>query len=329
MERLLDTSTTFLTLLVELVVLFLAVSFAITLLTRRIGLDRVGRWMGGGALIGALKGIGLGFATPFCTYSAIPMLVGLRQASVRVSTTVGFLLAAPILDPFLFAAFALLFSPAMALTYTVATFAGVLIAALLADATRLDLFHPLKVMAAARAESEAACGEAEPGAEATACETSQPAACSADNGADGEEASPWQGWRQEARGAWQAATDLTRSMKWHIVGAVALAALVIGYVPNDLLLKVAGPERMLAIPAAALIGVPFYVSVEALAPVGAALAAKGMSVGAVFALTIAGAGVNIPEFALLTKIMTKRGMAALVGSVFGVAVVGGYVVQFL
>ena len=99
MDRLTSVLVTFVTFLSELVVLFLVVSFTITLLTRWVGLDRVSRWMGGGPVQSALKGIALDFATPFCTYSAIPMLVGLRQADVRTASTVGFLLAAPVLDP--------------------------------------------------------------------------------------------------------------------------------------------------------------------------------------------------------------------------------------
>ena len=329
MERLLETATTFLTLLTELVVLFLLVSFAVALLTRWIGLDRVGRWMGGGSLLGALKGIGLGFATPFCTYSAIPMLVGLRQANVRLSTTVGFLLAAPILDPLLFAAFAVLFSPAMALAYTGITFVGVLAVALLADASGMDEFRPLETVDALQSESATACTSGAVGDDNTESGAACGSARADHPGATPSEDSAWQGWRQEVRKAGNAAIELTRGMAGHIVGAVLIAALVIGYVPEDLLLSVAGPERAFAIPAAALIGVPFYISVEALAPIGAALAAKGMSVGAVFALTVAGAGVNIPEFALLAKLMTTRGMVALAGAVIGVAVFGGYLMQAL
>lgn len=308
MDRLIETLVTFAILLSELVVLFLGVSFAVTLLTRWIGLRRVGNWMGGSSLLGALKGIALGFATPFCTYSAIPMLVGLRQAGVRVSATVGFLLAAPVLDPLLFAAFAVLFSPTMAVTYSAVTFAGVLAVAVAADTTGIDEFRPLEIMGAARRDA------------------------SCDGG--GESCAPtegtgWEGWRPEARDAWREAVGLTRSMAWHIVTAVGIAALVMGYLPKNLLLNVAGPDRWFAIPTAAMVGVPFYVSVEALAPIGAALASKGMSVGAVFAMTIAGAGVNVPEFALLSKILTRRGIVALVGAVFTVAVAGGYVMQVL
>lgn len=363
MDRLSSVLVTFVTFLSELVVLFLAVSFAVTLLTRWIGIDRVGRWMGGGPLAGALKGIALGFATPFCTYSAIPMLVGLRQAGVRQAATVGFLLAAPVLDPLLFAAFAVLFSPGMALSYSLITFAGVLAMAVLADAAKLHAFRPLRAAQAAADDAACSTASAEATAEAPAAEASAagssatgasavggsgdasspsdapptPASCAVDGdecasgpaveAADDEPA--WRGWRPEARHAWREAVDLTRGMAGHIVGAVAIAALVMGYLPEGLLLDVAGPERWYAIPAAALVGVPFYVSVEALAPVGAALASKGMGVGAVFALTIAGAGVNVPEFALLSRLVTRRGLVGLVGAVFTVAVAGGFAMQML
>jgi uncharacterized membrane protein YraQ (UPF0718 family) len=325
--------------------------------------------MGGGPLLSALKGIILGFVTPFCTYSAIPMLVGLRQAGVRVAGAVGFLLAAPVLDPLLFAAFAVLFSPWMATTYSGVAFVGVLSVSLLADWTDLDEFRPINAATSGTARktscttssSDSSSNSAENAVAGKICSTSFPVPAgppaSVGEGAAGEEivdqacdAKPdgasdearstdstsgplegegWRGWRAESKDAWQEAVALTRGMAWHIVGAVAIAALVMGYLPEDVLLKVAGPDRWYAIPAAALVGVPFYVSVEALAPVGAALASKGMSVGAVFALTIAGAGVNVPEFALLDKLLTRRGLVGLVGAVFTVAVAGGFVMEVL
>jgi uncharacterized membrane protein YraQ (UPF0718 family) len=339
MDRLTSVLVTFVTFLSELVVLFLAVSFAITLLTRWIGLDRVSRWMGGGPLQSALKGIALGSATPFCTYSAIPMLVGLRQAGVRTAGTVGFLLAAPVLDPLLFAAFAVLFSPWMATSYSVVAFSGVLSVSLLVDWAGVDEFRPLNaatssVSGSAPAENSCSTGiSASTGTEAVAREErpgdSGEASCSTGPTLEPGEDNDWKGWRAESKDAWQEAVSLTRGMAWHIVGAVAIAALVMGYLPENVLLSVAGPDRWYAIPAAALVGVPFYVSVEALAPVGAALASKGMSVGAVFALTIAGAGVNVPEFALLDKLLTRRGLVGLVGAVFTVAVAGGFVMEML
>ena len=287
-----------------------------------------------------------------------------RQDGVRLSTTVGFLLAAPVLDPLLFAAFAVLFSAAMAISYSLITFAGVLAVAVLAGAARTNVFRSLGKLSEDVAEASCSTalevpseqGPEEPvsaGAESISSEpTSSTRASStgpdcepAGSGASEATCRPalladdpvdssggeagWRGWRSEAQRAWQEAVDLTRGMAWHIVGAVAIAALVMGYLPEDLLLSVADPERWYAIPAAAMVGMPFYVSVEALAPVGAALASKGMSVGAVFALTIAGAGVNVPEFALLSKLLTRRGLLALVSAVFAVAVAGSFAMQAL
>ncbi|MYJ80621.1 MAG: ArsR family transcriptional regulator [Acidimicrobiaceae bacterium] len=70
-------------LIAEMVALLLAVTFGVTLLQRRLGDATIRRWMGGPPKRAALKGRAVGFITPFCTYSAIPVLVGMRQAGVR------------------------------------------------------------------------------------------------------------------------------------------------------------------------------------------------------------------------------------------------------
>jgi uncharacterized membrane protein YraQ (UPF0718 family) len=88
-------------LIAELAVLFLTVAFMVHLFQRRLGEERLRRWMGGRPSISALKGIGVGFITPFCTYSAIPMLVGMRRAGVPPAGYVAFIVAAPVLDPVL------------------------------------------------------------------------------------------------------------------------------------------------------------------------------------------------------------------------------------
>jgi len=57
---------------VELIVLFYTVSFGMELIQRRLGPDRLRVWMCGKPTTAALKGIAIGFVTPFCTYPAIP-----------------------------------------------------------------------------------------------------------------------------------------------------------------------------------------------------------------------------------------------------------------
>jgi len=126
-------------LLAELLVLFLAVSFAIHLVQRRFGPERVRRWMGGAPVTAALKGIAVGFATPFCTYSAIPMLVGLGQAGVPSAGYVAFVSAAPVLDPVLFGALVIIVGLPAASVYMVVAFVGAMTLALVAQRLGVEL----------------------------------------------------------------------------------------------------------------------------------------------------------------------------------------------
>ncbi|MCA1787431.1 MAG: permease, partial [Desulfobacteraceae bacterium] len=70
--------------------------------------------------------------------------------------------------------------------------------------------------------------------------------------------------------------------------------------------------------------VPLYIRAESAIPIGLALAEKGMSMGAVIALIIGGAGMAIPEMTMLAGIFKKRLVASFVFVVFATAVIGGY-----
>ena len=113
-------------LVAELAALFFGVAFLVHLLQRRMGPERIKAWMGGPPVISALKGIAVGFVTPFCTYSAVPLLVGFRQADVPPAGYVAFIAAAPVLDPVLFGALVLIVGLDIALVYLAVAFAGAL-----------------------------------------------------------------------------------------------------------------------------------------------------------------------------------------------------------
>ena len=75
-----------------------------------------------------------------------------------------------------------------------------------------------------------------------------------------------------------------------------------------------------------VLGAPFYVSTESFLPVAAALHTSGMGLGAVFALVISAAGVNLPELALLARLMRPSLLAAYVTAVVGMAITAGYLI---
>ncbi|CAN5202930.1 permease [soil metagenome] len=296
--------------LAELVLLFVAVSFLVALADRRLGADRIRRWMGGGPLAGALKGVALGVVTPFCSYSTIPVLVGLLDAEVRLATAAAFVVASPVLDPLLLAAIALLFGSAPAAGYAAVTATGALLAGLVAD----------RLVAVARPTPELVTLVPRGVTEVTSD------GCRA---GDRGRPPPWRGLRAESRDAWRSALATTRALLPSVVAAVLVGAVVSVAIPPNVLARLAGPGNPLAVPAAALLGVPLYVGAEALLPVGVALLDKGVGLGPVFALLIAGAGVSLPELGMLAGILGPRLVAALVAVVFAVAVAGGLLIPLV
>lgn len=302
-------------LLAEMVALLLGVTFAVALLQRRLGDDTIRRWMGGPPRRAALKGIALGFVTPFCTYSAIPVLVGMRGAGVRPAGYAAFIFAAPVVDPALVGVLALVVGPSGAALYVATAFAAAFLLALIVDAVDVTA-HLKPVLAVPYAPAAAASAPAGP----------PPPVTSPSPSADPE---PWGGWRRETAAAWCRALALLRSMAWLMAVGVGIGVAISVLVPADAIVDIAGAGNPLAVPAAAAAGVPLYFSTELLLPIGDALHVGGAGTGTIVALVIAGAGANIPEFALLTKVARGRLVVAFFAYVFTVAVAAGVVTDLL
>jgi uncharacterized membrane protein YraQ (UPF0718 family) len=282
-------------LLVELLLLFLVVAFVIELGRRRFGPDRIRRWMGGPPVLSALKGIAIGFVTPFCTYSAIPMLIGLRRAGVPPAGYVAFLTAAPVLDPVLFGALALIVGLPVAIVYSVVAFGAAMILALTAQ--RMGIEHLLKTPDAHPA----------PGS--------------------GLEPRSWQGWTAEAAAASRHSAGLLRSIGVLLVIGVLVGLVIESAVSPSDVAAVTGGNAAWSIPIAAALGTPLYFSTSLFVPIAHSLGRAGLGIGAVVALTISGAGANIPEFVILTRLAAARLIAVFCLYVFGVALVGGLIAQ--
>ena len=285
----------------ELLVLFLGVSFGLALLRRWLGDDRLRLLMGVSPAGAALRGIAIGFITPFCTYSAIPVLVSLRQAGVPPAGYVAFIVAAPVLDPILFGALAIIVGIPAALLYLLVAFAAALMLALLAE--RVDLNRFMKPLAAAGVD---------------------PAA-----GPEGSAPTPWQGLRIEWRPAMVASRALLRTMLPLLVLGIAIGMAITAFLPPETVARFPGLSSPAAIPAAAAVGIFFYINTELFVPIADALGSAGVGVGAIVALTIAGAGANVPEFVILARLTTRRVLAAFGSYVFAVAIAGGALVQLL
>ncbi|MDD4588443.1 MAG: permease, partial [Heliobacteriaceae bacterium] len=107
-----------------------------------------------------------------------------------------------------------------------------------------------------------------------------------------------------------------------------IGALIYGFMPQDLLGRVAGPDNFFAVPIAAVIGIPMYIRAESIIPIGMTLLGKGMAMGTVAALVIGGAGASIPEVTLLASIFKPRLVGAFVVVILVIACITGYVFNF-
>jgi uncharacterized membrane protein YraQ (UPF0718 family) len=310
-------------LVLELATLFFGVAFAVHIAQRWLGEERLRRWMGGTPVVSALKGIAVGSVTPFCTYSAIPMLVGLRRAGVPPAGYVAFIVAAPVLDPVLFGALVIIVGIEASIVYVGVVFSAALGLAVLAQQLNVERFlKPVRQEVLVGGGAAPGSGRDLPGCEAPretpGCDTPRDVP---------DRAGPWRGLADETRDAGRGAIRLLRSMSPVLLIGVGLGVVIELVAPTDLVASIAGDGNGLAIPIAAGLGTPLYVNTGLFVPLADSLAAVGVGVGAIVALTIAGAGANIPEFVLLGKVARAPALLTLVGYVFTVAVVGGVLAQ--
>lgn len=354
-ERLLETLTLFGSLLASLLVLFVPITIGLVLLQRWLGDDRLARLLGGDRLLPALvKGTLLGAVTPFCGCSTIPLLLGLLRARVRFAGVAAFMLASPLLNPYLLGVVALLFGG-----QTMAVYAAVAVATSMGlgavwELAGLDRFlQPTVLRSGARRPEDPARGAgggAEPvvptvmpatvatapgGGElvvvsapandgSATCGTGPQSGCGTPVGdppADG--ARLWAGWRAELVDAWSATVELLRPMLRPMLLGVAIGALLYGVVPEGWLAQVLGTTTWWSLPLAAVLGLPLYLRGEAAFPIGAGLLAAGVGEGPMFAMVIAGMGASLPEVTILSGIFQRRLLAAFLASVFATAIVGG------
>lgn len=279
----------------ELVLLFVGITFLVGLLQAYIPEERIrsvlaGRRQGVGNVIGA----GFGALTPFCSCSTIPILLGLLDIGVPFGVCMSFLLASPLLNPVILALLVALVGIVPTAVYAALTFtAAVVLGALLG---RFGYARYVKdVMVEGRPE---------------------PCGCNSSHGT-------------RIHAAFSFAVSLFRQVFPYLLLGAGIGAFIYGFIPGDLIVSLAGPDNPLAIPVAAVIGIPMYIRAETLIPVSAVLLEKGMGIGAVMALIIGGAGASIPEVTLLAAIFERRLLAAFVAAILGAAVLAGVAFQAL
>jgi len=288
---------------IELILLFIIISFIVALLQRYISKDTIKSVLtkprrGLQNVIGA----GLGALTPFCSCSTIPILVGLFKSGAPFGATISFLIASPLLNPMILIMFLKFFGLKVTLIYFSFTFLFSVAMGFVLE--KLGMSSQVKNVTI--------------------------------EGQGHEEITfdKLKGSRSERHKcvfkiAAKDTVGLFVKVIPFLIFGTSVGAFIYGFVPEEFIAKYAGPTNVLAVPTAAIIGVPMYVRTETMIPIAKAFGASGMSIGAIMALVIGGAGASIPEVTLLNTIFKKKMVIVFVLSIFTVASVTGLIFNLI
>jgi len=347
----------------ELVLIFIAVSFLIGVLMEYLPPSRIREFLSNRfTWVQYLLGAGLGAVTPFCSCSTVPITAGLLKGGVPFGPTMAFLFSSPVLNPVIIALLFSLLGYKVTAVYVVVTFFGSMVtAALLSklgmerqvkplmdfqtacctegvkrDAAPMGILptapaccspesgQPVDFIVLPTLETRGGCCAEETGKMAQ--KLAEGSCCSVDFEADGSAGIPF---KEKMKRASLSAVDTFKGVFWFLLLGAAIGSFIYGFFPQDLVVRLAGPDQPWSIPIAAGIGVPMYIRAETVIPISAALVGKGMGVGTVLALIIGGAGASIPEMILLGSMFKKKLVFAFALNVFVIAIVAGYLVDLL
>ena len=286
----------FLVIMAELSVLFLGISAVIALAFMYIPKDKINHWIGGKGLWGNIMGVLFGAVTPFCACSTVPMTLGFLQAGVPFGAVMSFVISSPLMDPLIFSLLVAFLGWKVALGFFFLTSAFAVVFGVLLE--KLGWADQVKNVQMKKIGPDP------------------------DNGVP-------EGFKNRLRAAVFKAWGDFQSVFIYMIVGVGIGAAIYGYLPEDLLAKIAGAGHPLSVVIVALISMPLYLRVESAIPIGLALMEKGASIGAVIALIISGAGIAIPELTMLAGIFKKKIIIGFSIIVFVSAVLSGLIFNLL
>jgi hypothetical protein len=226
----------------------------------------------------------LGVLTPFCSCSSVPLFIGFVSAGIPLGVTFSFLIAGPMVGP---VGLGLLFGLVgwkitviyLVFGFTIATLAGWVMGRMGLERYLQDWVRELNAGAA--------------------------------NGLPEERMSMVDRIRV---GIDQVKEILGKVWIWVVVG-ISIGALIHGYVPEAVMLRIMGGEAWWSVPAAVAVGVPMYTNAAGVIPIVEALLGKGAALGTTLAFMMSVIALSLPEMIILKQVLTLRLIAIFIAVV--------------
>lgn len=242
--------------------------------------------------IGNILAALLGIVTPFCSCSAVPLFIGFVEAGVPLGVTFSFLISSPMVNEVAVVLLWGLFGWKIALIYMgtgllVAIIAGMIIGKLKLEKWVEEYVYKIKSLGATADIAR-------------------------------------QTFKDRIVYARENTTDILKKVWAYVIVAIGIGGFIHGYVPEDFLVRYAGPQNPFGVPIAVALGVPLYSNAAGVIPIVYALMEKGMSMGTVLAFMMAVTALSLPEMIILRKVL-KVNLLAVFVSIMTVTIIGvGY-----
>ncbi len=280
-----DVFQSFISIALELTLLFVGISFLINLLQGLVPYEKMERLMERShPLSSALVALGFAFITPFCSCSTIPVVVNLLNKKVRFRIVMIFLFSSPVLDPTIITLMAAVLGVKVAITYTVITS---ILSVIIGFALEKFGFE-------GQIKNVVVKGYQEPIK------------------------------KFQLKAAFEETLQLMKTVYPYLLIGAFIGAFIHGAVPTNWVSTFMGDDKWWLVPIAAIIGIPLYIRLSTMIPISQIMIAKGMALGPVMALMISSAGASLPELTLLNSIFKKKLVFAFVGSVFTMSTLSGF-----
>ena len=242
--------------------------------------------------IGNILAALLGIVTPFCSCSAVPLFIGFVEAGVPLGVTFSFLISSPMVNEVAVVLLWGLFGWKVAAIYmgaglSVAIIAGMIIGKLKLEKWVEEYVYNIRSL-----------GNAVESAKQT--------------------------FKDRLVYARANTAEILQKVWLYVIVAIGIGGFIHGYVPEDFLVRYAGPQNPFGVPIAVALGVPLYSNAAGVIPIVYALMEKGMSMGTVLAFMMAVTALSLPEMIILRKVLKIKLLAVFVG-IMTITIIGvGY-----
>jgi len=245
----------------------------------------------------------LGGLSPFCSCEVIPFIAALLAVGAPLSAVMAFWLASPLMDPAMF----LITSGTLGIDFAIAKTLAAVGLGLLGGftvkifATSVVFANPLRPKV-----TQSGCGDS---CDATPF-SGKPV---------------WKFWHEAARRETFRVTVIENALflgKWLLL-AYLFEALMIHYVPADMIASVLGGDGIRPILLGALVGGPAYLNGYAAVPLVDALLQQGMSNGAAMSFVVAGGVSCIPAAIAVWALVKPRVFVAYIAIAMTGAIIAG------